>query len=454
MKNKELYVCSCNLNSEKNEEEDNELVEDDGNFLSYLLDNINYQVFKCYKLFFNFKNLKKSNPFYIILIIFIILLIIDFLYICYTLEKLKLFLAKELFKNNSINNEIILESKKLDDAPKINIEEYANPTKKNNQINKKKKKNSKKNDKKTEQKDKNDITKGTKSEKKLLICVVDPKFLDQKIKPNKNSSNIKKSNKKNQTKIEIKKGMGDELIKKKIKEEKPKEEQQKEEKLKEGDINELPFSKAIRIDDRNIFRIFYSFIIEKFDLINIMYNDYYIKTILFAEYILGLLINFFFNALLYTDDVVSNKYHNNGELDIIVTLTLSIVSNIVSSIFCYYIKYTRGIEERIDLIIEIKYKKEFFRNIKRLFLYLKIKFICFFISQLLILAACVYYIVIFCILYSRSQKSLIVNFCYSLVESIITSFGLALIILITRKIGLSCQNKELYNTSKFINAKF
>ena len=216
----------------------------------------------------------------------------------------------------------------------------------------------------------------------------------------------------------------------------------------------MPFSKAIHVDNRNVFSIFYSFIIDKFDLLNIFCNDHIIKLILIEEFLLNLLINFFFNALLYTDDVVSNKYHNNGELDIFVTLTLSILSNIVTSIFCYYIKYSRGIEERIKLITEIKYQPRCYKNIKRFLLYLRIKFICFFISQLIIVGICLYYIVIFCILYSRSQKSLIVNFCYSLVESIITSFGITIIILITRKIGLSCANKELYNTSKYINAKF
>ena len=169
---------------------------------------------------------------------------------------------------------------------------------------------------------------------------------------------------------------------------------------------------------------------------------------------MGLLINFFFNALLYSDDVVSNKYHNNGQLDIIVSLTLSILSNIVTSIFCYYIKYSKGVGERVKLILEIRYQTHFYHNMKRLFLYLKLKFTCFFMSQIIIVGACMYYIVIFGIKYYYSQKSLIVNFLYSLVESIITSFGITLIIIITRKIGLSCSNKQLYNTSKYINSKF
>ena len=221
-----------------------------------------------------------------------------------------------------------------------------------------------------------------------------------------------------------------------------------------SNMNELPFSKAVHVDKRNVFYVFYTLIIEKLELISIFCSDSKIKVILFIEYVLSLLINFFFNSLLYTDDVISNKYHNNGELDIIVTLTLSIVSNIVTSIFCYYTKYSRGIDERINLISEIRYNKSFYRNTEKFIRFLRIKFVCFFMCQIVILATCMYYIVIFCILYKRSQESLIVNYCYSLVESLITSFAITFIIIITRKIALSCMNKELYNVSQFINSKF
>ena len=222
---------------------------------------------------------------------------------------------------------------------------------------------------------------------------------------------------------------------------------------KKEDLNDLPYSKAIKMDKRNIFHTFFSFAIEKFDIINIFLVDSRIKIILFEEFIISLVINFFFNALLYTDDVVSNKYHNNGELDLIVTLSLSIVSNIVTSVFCYYTKYSRGIDERMKLIVDIRYDVQYFKNLTKFLLFLKIKFICFFIGQLLSFATCIYYLVIFCILYKRSQESLIINYGYSLIESIIISFGIALIIVITRKIGLSCLNKNFYNISKYINNK-
>ena len=402
-------ICSCNLNSDKNIE-DEEFQNEDGNFLTYLLDNINYKIFKCYKLFFNFNNLRKSYPFYIILIIFTIIQIINFIFNCYTINKLKVFMEKEIPMNKKVFNN------KKEESKRLSILKEGNPPIKKNK-----------------RKSKNKIQKNGKKNPNIFICVLNDKM------PNTKRSIIKYS------KNELLKNSNKSIIT-----------QDKYEpiSIKEENINEFPYSKAVRLDKRNVFLIFYSFIIQKLELIDIFCGGSKIKIILLGEYILSLLINFFFNSLLYTDDVVSNKYHNNGELDLIVTLTLSIISNIVTSAFCYYIKYSRGIEERISLIAEIRYKRKLSTNIEKFISFLRLKYICFFIVQLLVFAACLYYIVIFCILYNRSQKSLIVNYCYSLVESIITAFGIALIVLVFRKIGLGCGNKNIYNTSLYINSKF
>ena len=145
---------------------------------------------------------------------------------------------------------------------------------------------------------------------------------------------------------------------------------------------------------------------------------------------------------------------DNGELDVIVTLSLSIISNLITSIICYYIKYSKGIQVRLDQIMEIKTQTCFIKNINQFFRFLKIKFICFFISEVIIVAACYYYIVIFCIIYRNSKVSLLINYIMSLVEGLINSVAITIIIFATRQIGLKCLNKKLYNLSKFINDKF
>ena len=220
------------------------------------------------------------------------------------------------------------------------------------------------------------------------------------------------------------------------------------------EINELSYNQAIILDKRNILKIWGSLLITKIEVINLFCTSSTIKIILIGEYILSLLINFFFNTLLYSDEVVSQKYHNNGELDVIVTLVLSILSNIITSIICFYLNYSKGLEDRANLIKEIKIKQYYIQNVNTFFKYLKLKFFCFFLSEMVAIACCYYYIVIFCIIYSNSKESLMVNYLTSLVEGLITSVAISILILVTRKIGLSCLNKHFYNISKYINTRF
>jgi hypothetical protein len=224
--------------------------------------------------------------------------------------------------------------------------------------------------------------------------------------------------------------------------------------MNNDELNELPYTRAITLDNRSIIKMFYSILIQKIEFINLFCGKEKIKIMLVCEYILSFLFNFFFNAFLYSDEVVSNKYHNNGELDIFVTLVLSILSNIITSIVCYYVNYSKGIEERAQLIQEVRIEYYYLKNISIFIKYLKLKFICFFIGEVILVSGCFYYIVIFCIVYSRSKGSLMINYILSLVEGLIVSIAISIIILITRKIGLSCLNKYIYNASKYINNKF
>ena len=81
-------------------------------------------------------------------------------------------------------------------------------------------------------------------------------------------------------------------------------------------FNELPYSQAIKKDKRTIFTMFISVIIEKLELVNLICGEHKIVIILIYQYILSLLIDLILNSFLYIDDVVSTKYHNNGNLDL------------------------------------------------------------------------------------------------------------------------------------------
>ena len=220
------------------------------------------------------------------------------------------------------------------------------------------------------------------------------------------------------------------------------------------DFNNLPFIKALKVDKRNIFVLFKSILFDKLELINIFISGERIRIICICEYILSLLFDFFFNALLYSDEVISQKYHNNGELDFAVSFLISIISNIITSIICNFIEYSKGIDERLDQISEIKREHKYLFALNKFLRYLKIRMLLFIITECILVGGSFYYIVIFCIIYSKSQKSLLTNYLYSLIEGFITSLIITTIIVLSRQFGIIFKSKYLYNTSKYINEKF
>ena len=78
----------------------------------------------------------------------------------------------------------------------------------------------------------------------------------------------------------------------------------------------------------------------KIEIISIIFypEEYTHRSLTLSIFLFNCLFSYFMNALLYSDEVVSKKYHNNGQLDLITSLFLSLVSNIISIILIWIIK--------------------------------------------------------------------------------------------------------------------
>ena len=428
-------ICECNLNNNTNREKSDLNIEkkDDVNFFVYIIDKINYKIFKCYETI-NIENLKKNTAFYVSLTIFAIIIILSLDFLICGLINLRIQMYKGLPTEKKVREMIIEKLKKVKQIRK----NKSNPSKKRkSKINK-----IKNNENNTE----NLEFKDSKNSNNLSG------YLERKSKEIKQSRfmtinhNLNKNNKIIKTE------------KLKMKELRQNMEQIKKESFDDDDdnidYNELTLYKAKRIDKRNIFQMFKSILLEKLEIINIIINKKRIKVICICEYILSLIFDFFFNTLLYSDDVISKKYHNNGELDSIISISLSLISNIITSVVCNFIKYSNGIEEYFDYISEIRKEYKYLYAVNKLFKYMIYKMLFFFITEIVLVSVCFYYIIIFCIIFSKSQKSLLINYIYSLLEGLITSLIITIIIVITRKSGIHFSNPYLFNTSKYINNKF
>ena len=105
--------CYCNLNINKNYTQNYEdsifIIEDDEDFFGYLLDYINYKIFKCYKLAFNIQNLIINISFYTMILSLFTIIIINIKFYCCDLSKIKILSVK-----NSIIDKNTFSSKPKD----------------------------------------------------------------------------------------------------------------------------------------------------------------------------------------------------------------------------------------------------------------------------------------------------------------------------------------------------
>ena len=163
------------------------------------------------------------------------------------------------------------------------------------------------------------------------------------------------------------------------------------------------------------------------------------------------------NAIFYTDEIVSEKYHNNGELDFFTTLFLSLASNIAVNIIMIFINSLISYREYLSLFFkEINYKNSYsyivtFKKINKIMI---IKVFFFYLSSLILSAFSMIYILIFCQIYKKSQNSLLINYVIGLVESFAYSVGISLIICILRYISIKYKLIHIYRTSVYLNTKF
>ena len=227
--------------------------------------------------------------------------------------------------------------------------------------------------------------------------------------------------------------------------------------VEQKQLNEIPYTQALRIDNRNILKMFGTILANKIEIINIFYyrDENVHLSLTLSIYLFSLLLDLTLNCFLYTEDVVSEKYHNNGELEFFTSLSLSFMSNIFSGIIVYVIAKLTQFSEFLELIKnEIFDKSHYLINIIRFKRITKLKMISFFVIQIAFIFLMLYYLTIFCIVYHKTQASILVNYLYGVLESLAITFGISIIIAVIRFLAIKKKWKSFYNASKYIYDKF
>ena len=227
--------------------------------------------------------------------------------------------------------------------------------------------------------------------------------------------------------------------------------------IEKRELNNIPYRQALRIDKRSFFEILFSVFANQIEFISLFLyrNPYSHYTLTISIYLFELLLDLTMNCVLYTDDVVSEKYHNNGDLTKFTSFSLSFISNIISSIIVFIISKLTNYPEIVEAIIKnVKDKKNYINNIVRLFKYIRLRLGFFYFLQLSFILAMTYYLFIFCTIYHQSQVSIMINYIVGACTSLAISVGLTLIISILRALSIKYHHYQLFNISKYLYEHF
>ena len=230
-----------------------------------------------------------------------------------------------------------------------------------------------------------------------------------------------------------------------------------DEDIDKKEINTVPYLQALRIDKRSYIEIVISVFENEIGFLNIFCykNPYSHYSLIISVYLFELLLDLAMNCFLYTDDVVSEKYHNDGSLSMLTSLSLSFISNIISSIAVIIISKLTNYHEILELMFSyVKDKKKYFDNIIRLTKYIKLRLGIFYFLQLGLIIIMMYYLFIFCTVYHQSQVSITVNYIIGALTSLAISTGLSIIISLLRVLSFRYQSNIIYNISRYLYDNF
>ena len=136
-------------------------------------------------------------------------------------------------------------------------------------------------------------------------------------------------------------------------------------------------------------------------------------------------ISFFLNALFYTDEYISDAYHNDGVLDFFSGLPKAIYSFVAALITTNLLKMLSNSKRELTKTIKQKEKfNNFILIINRKLNKLRKKLFAYFILVFLLETFFLYYVTTFCAVYRNSQK----YWFYGCLESFAMDSLVALII--------------------------
>ena len=395
----------------------------------------NIAVIICYHLVFNFSNKAGNIGFIIFAVLFIAFFVSVLIYFIKGIKPVKDYLNIEMIKNGYF------------DGINSNLEHNSNPIKKASNTKKPKTKKRRNLINVANTKKESNLPTEAKSKKTTLQFFNGAKEI--KLDEKNNNSGYNDDYNKNFGIIKINLN--------KIKEYFPRDSNKS--------LHNYTYDEAINYEKRNIFRIFYIYLLSK----QIIFRTFLLKSPIELFYLRFTLFIFMFscdlalNALFYFNDNISKKYSNAKNLFLFAfsnNITIIIYSTLVSYFLIVLLgklsnssnairNLFRKEEEKIKFekkyVINKERKREILAEIKNILKYYRIKNVFLIIIELILFLFFWYFVTAFCHVYPRTQTSWLIDSFLSVLSRLIIELILGLLFAKLYQISIKSNIEIFYN---------
>ena len=221
----------------------------------------------------------------------------------------------------------------------------------------------------------------------------------------------------------------------------------------DDELQDMNYEEAIIYDKRNYLKMFWSFLVESQIILGTFCTENYLNLfcIKLSFFVFTFQISFFLNALFYTDDYISDAYHNNGVLDFITGLPKSIYSFIATFITTSLLKMLSNSKNELIEVIKNRRKYDNYLDIiNKKMSKLRKKLIVYFTLLFLLGIFFAYYVTVFCAVYRYSQKYWFFGCLESFAMDSLISLIACLFISLIRYISIKKKIKYCFVLANFI----
>ncbi len=224
----------------------------------------------------------------------------------------------------------------------------------------------------------------------------------------------------------------------------------------DSDLQDLDYEKALIYDKINCIKMYWGFLVDSQIILGTFWTDNYfdLYVIKLSFLVFTFQLSFFLNSLFYTNEYISDAYHNDGVLDFVSGLPKLIYSFIFTLIITDLL---RMLSNKIKELIIISRNNRQFKNYEKIInnklAKLRNKLIIYFILVFLFALIFLYYVMVFCVVYIFTKYWLLGS-----LESFALDFLVSLIICIFlsifRYISIKAKSKYFYILTRIISIIF